>query len=316
MPGGLAALFDDVAAIAKLTAASIDDIGAAAGRAGVKAAGVVVDDTAVTPRYVTGFTPDRELPIIWRIAKGSLKNKVLIILPVALLLSWLLPWAITPLLMLGGAYLCFEGAEKVWESIAGEKHSLAEVAAELESAEHERNMVAGAIRTDFILSAEIMAIALAEVATEPFPMRAAILALVAVAITVGVYGVVGLIVKMDDVGLHLAERRDSGARAIGRMLVHAMPRIMTALSVIGIAAMIWVGGGIIVHGLEIFGADAIGHAIHDVAAAAGHAVPALGGVVEWTVGAAGAGLVGLAIGAVIAAVHHVVVHRKGAGAAH
>jgi predicted DNA repair protein MutK len=315
MPGGLAALLDDVAAIAKLTAASIDDIGAAAGRAGVKAAGVVVDDTAVTPRYVTGFDPERELPIIWRIAKGSLKNKVLIILPVALLLSWLLPWAITPLLMLGGAYLCFEGAEKVWESIAGEEHSLAEVAAELESAEHERNMVAGAIRTDFILSAEIMAIALAEVATEPLPMRAAILALVAVAITVGVYGVVGLIVKMDDVGLHLAERPDSGSRAIGRALVHAMPRVMTALSVIGIAAMIWVGGGIIVHGLEAFGADTLGHVIHDIAVAAGHSVPALGGVVEWTVAAAGAGLVGLAIGGVIALVHHLVVHRKGAATA-
>jgi len=316
MPGGLAALLDDVAAIAKLTAASIDDIGAAAGRAGVKAAGVVVDDTAVTPRYVTGFTPDRELPIIWRIAKGSLRNKLLVILPVALLLSALLPWAITPLLMLGGAYLCFEGAEKVWESVSEKEHSLAEVAAELNSPEHERHMVSGAIRTDFILSAEIMAIALAEVATEPFPLRAAILGLVAVAITVGVYGVVGLIVKMDDVGLHLAERRDAGSRALGRTLVHAMPRVMTALSVIGIAAMIWVGGGIIVHGLEVFGADTIGHAIHDLAEAAGHAVPGIGGAVEWIVGAAGAGLVGLAIGAVIAVVHHFVVHRRGAETPH
>jgi uncharacterized protein len=270
----------------------------------------VVDDTAVTPRYVTGFTPDRELPIIWRIARGSLRNKLLVILPVALLLSALLPWAITPLLMLGGAYLCFEGAEKVWDSVAGREHSLAEVAAELNSAEHERHMVAGAIRTDFILSAEIMAIALAEVATEPFIMRAAILALVAVAITVGVYGAVGLIVKMDDVGLHLTERRDPGTRAIGRMLVHAMPRVMTALSVIGIAAMIWVGGGIIVHGLEVFGAGGLAHAIHDVAEAAGHAVPGVGGVVEWVVGAAGAGLVGLAIGAAIAAIHHFVTHRR------
>ena len=172
MPGGLAALLDDVAAIAKLTAASVDDIGFAAGRAGAKAAGVVVDDTAVTPRYVTGFTPDRELPIIWRIAKGSIRNKLLIILPVALALSALLPWAITPLLMIGGAYLCYEGAEKVWHSLSQGKQDLAEAAAELNSAEHERDMVAGAIRTDFILSAEIMAIALAEVATEPFAMRA------------------------------------------------------------------------------------------------------------------------------------------------
>src|SRR3990170_2796054 len=140
MPSGLAALLDDVAVIAKLAAASVDDIGAAAGRAGVKAAGVVVDDTAVTPRYVTGFTPDRELPIIWRIARGSLKNKLLIILPVALALSALMDWAITPLLMIGGAYLCFEGAEKVWEAISAKEESLAEVAAELNSVDHERHM--------------------------------------------------------------------------------------------------------------------------------------------------------------------------------
>ena len=316
MPGGLAALLDDISAIAKLTAASVDDIGFAAGRAGAKAAGVVVDDTAVTPRYVTGFTPDRELPIIWRIAKGSLRNKLLVILPVALAPSALLPWAITPLLMLGGAYLCFEGAEKVWEAVAGEEHSLAEVAAELNSPEHERTMVSGAIRTDFILSAEIMAIALAEVATEPFPMRAAILALVAVAITLGVYGAVGLIVKMDDIGLHMAERRNPGARATGRMLVHAMPKVMAALSVIGIAAMIWVGGGIIVHGLAVFGLDGIEHAIHDVAVAAGHAVPAIHGLVEWLVTAAGAGLVGLAIGAVVAWVWHLVAHRRHGQPAH
>ena len=306
MPGGLAALLDDVAAIAKLTAASIDDIGAAAGRAGAKAAGVVVDDTAVTPRYVTGFTPDRELPIIWRIARGSLRNKLLIILPAALALSALLPWAITPLLMLGGAYLCYEGAEKVWHALTDKEHSLAEVAEELNSEAHEREMVGGAIRTDFILSAEIMAIALAEVATEPFGIRAAILAVVAVAITVGVYGVVGLIVKMDDIGLHMAERRDRASQAFGRMLVHAMPKAMAALSTIGIAAMIWVGGGIIVHGLETFGMDGIAHAIHDVAAAAAHAVPPAEGLVEWTIGAAGAGLFGLAIGAVLVAIHHAV----------
>lgn len=309
MPSGLAALLDDVAAIAKLSAASIDDIGAAASRAGVKAAGVVVDDTAVTPRYVTGFTPDRELPIIARIAKGSLRNKLLIILPVAMALSALLPWAITPLLMLGGAYLCYEGAEKVWEALAGTKHSLAETAVELNRAEHEQKMVAGAVRTDFILSAEIMAIALAEVATEPFFARAGILALVAIVITAGVYGVVGLIVKMDDIGLHLAEREQSGARALGRALVHAMPKLMAWLSVIGIAAMIWVGGGIIVHGLETFGLSGPAHVIHDIADAAGHAVPAIGGVVQWTVGAIGSGLVGLGIGALIVAAHHALAGR-------
>ncbi|HYD36075.1 MAG TPA: DUF808 domain-containing protein [Allosphingosinicella sp.] len=309
MPSGLAALLDDVAAIAKLAAASVDDVGAAAGRAGAKAAGVVIDDTAVTPRYVTGFTPDRELPIIARIARGSLRNKLLVLLPTALALSALLPWAITPLLMLGAAYLCFEGTEKVWEAVAEREHSLAEEVAELSSADHERQMVAGAVRTDFILSAEIMAIALAEVAAEPFWTRATILALVAVAITAGVYGLVGLIVKMDDIGLHMAERRDRGSRAVGRALVHAMPKVMAALSTIGIAAMIWVGGGIIVHGLEVFGADGIAHVIHDAGEAAAHAAPALGGVVGWTIGAIGAGLVGLAIGAVIVAVHHRLARR-------
>jgi predicted DNA repair protein MutK len=308
MPGGLAALLDDISAMAKLAAASIDDVGYAAGRAGAKAAGVVVDDTAVTPRYVTGFTPDRELPIIWRIAKGSLRNKLLVILPVALLLSAVLPWAITPLLMLGGAYLCFEGAEKVWHALAGKQPSLAEAAAELNSEAHEREMVAGAIRTDFILSAEIMAIALAEVATETFMSRAAILAFVALAITLGVYGVVGLIVKMDDVGLHLAGRRNAGSRAIGRGLVHAMPKVMAALSAIGIAAMIWVGGGIIVHGLEAFGLDGPAHLIRDAAAAAGHVIAGIGGAVDRLVGAGAAGLIGLAIGSAIAAVHRSLIH--------
>jgi hypothetical protein len=310
MPSGLAALLDDISVIAKLAAASVDDVGAAAGRAGMKAAGVVVDDTAVTPRYVTGFTPERELPIIARIAKGSLKNKLLILLPAALALSALLPWAITPLLMIGGAYLCFEGAEKAWEAIAGHHHSLAEDAAELASEEHEQKMVAGAVRTDFILSAEIMAIALNEVADEPFVSRAAILAVVAVAITVGVYGLVGLIVKMDDIGLHMAERRNAAARAIGRGLVHAMPRLLAILSTIGIAAMIWVGGGIIVHGLEAFGLDGPAHLLHDLGAAAGQAVPAVDGFIEWLVSAIGSGLVGLAIGAVIVAVHHRFARRR------
>ena len=321
MPGGLAALLDDVAVIAKLAAASIDDIGAAAGRAGVKAAGVVVDDAAVTPRYVTGFTPDRELPIIWRIAKGSLFNKLVIILPVALLLSWLLPQAITPLLMLGAAYLCYEGAEKVWHSLSHKKENLAEQAVELNSADHERKMIAGAVRTDFILSAEIMAIALAELTKPPaesvlpvaepsFWLLAASLALVAVAITVGVYGVVGLIVKMDDVGLNMAQRRNGGVQAFGRGLVLAMPKVLKALSVIGIAAMIWVGGGIIVHGLEEFGVHEPGHTIHDLAVGAGHALPAIHGLAEWVVGAAGAGLVGLLLGAVLVAVHHAFAGRK------
>jgi predicted DNA repair protein MutK len=309
MPSGLAALLDDIAALTKLTAASLDDVGAAAARAGVKAAGVVVDDTAVTPRYVTGFTPDRELPIIWRIARGSLRNKLLILLPAALALSALLPWAITPLLMLGGAYLCYEGTEKVWHALADPKHGPGGEASELGSADHERAMIAGAVRTDFILSAEIMAIALAEVATEAFWSRAAILALVGIAITIGVYGVVGLIVKMDDVGLHLAQRRSRASRTVGRGLVLAMPRLMTVLSVVGIAAMIWVGGGIIVHGLEEFGLGAVAHALHDAGEAAGHALPAVAGAMAWAVGAAGSGLLGLAVGAAGIAAHKAVAKR-------
>ena len=210
MAGGLVALLDDIAAMAKLAAASVDDVAAAAGRASAKAAGVVVDDTAVTPRYVQGLTPDRELPIIRRIAIGSLRNKLLIITPAALLLSQFVPWLLTPILMLGGTYLCYEGAEKIWEKVAGHEHAEDEVA--LAGVDHEKKVTAGAIRTDFILSAEIMVIALNEVDDEPFVSRAVILVLVALLITVLVYGVVGLIVKMDDIGLHLAGRESGTAR--------------------------------------------------------------------------------------------------------
>ena len=247
MPSGLAALLDDIATITKVAAASIDDVAAAAGKASTKAAGVVIDDTAVTPQYVTGFTPDRELPIIWRIAKGSMKNKLLFILPAALLLSAFLPWAITPILMIGGAYLCFEGAEKVIEKFTdatdGEEETLAEEVAELTSAEHEATMAAGAIRTDFILSAEIMAIALKDVADDIPSIwgQAGALVVVAIGITIAVYGVVGLIVKMDDIGLHMAQRKNGGSQAIGRGLVRGMPKLLAVLSTVGTAAMLWVG---------------------------------------------------------------------------
>jgi uncharacterized protein len=303
MPGGLVALLDDIAVIAKLAAASVDDVAGAAGKAGTKAAGVVIDDTAVTPNYVVGLSPERELPIIYKITKGSLRNKLFFLLPAAIALSALAPWAITPLLMLGGAYLCFEATEKIWQALTHTTHA-EEVIAITDPHELEERQVDGAVRTDFILSAEIMAIALAEVATEPFWTRATILALVGIAITIGVYGVVGLIVKMDDIGLHLAARKNRGWRALGGGLVRAMPSLMSGLSVVGIAAMIWVGGGIIVHGLEEFGLSAIGHAIHDAGEAAGHAVPAVGDAIEWAVGAAGSWLVGLAIGGLIVAARH------------
>lgn len=293
MASGLAALLDDIATIAKVAAASLDDVAAAAGKAGSKAAGVVIDDTAVTPQYVTGFTPDRELPIIWRIAKGSLKNKLLFILPVALLLSAFMPWAITPILMLGGAYLCFEGAEKVMEKLsrtptdAGK--ALASQAAELSSAQHEANMVKGAVRTDFILSAEIMAIALNEVSSQTIWMQAGSLVFVAIAITLAVYGVVGLIVKADDIGLHLAQRQSRSTQAVGRALVRAMPKLLALLAAIGTAAMLWVGGQIILHGLHIHPAKYMG---------------LTSGATEWIADAALSGVFGLVLGAVIVWVHH------------
>ncbi len=306
MPTGLVALLDDVAALTKLAAASLDDVGAAAGRAGVKAAGVVIDDTAVTPGYVTGLTPDRELPIIRRIAVGSLRNKLLLLLPAALLLSWLAPWALTPLLTLGGAYLCFEGAEKILEPLGlpghGHGHAGAPTAGAPDAASLERTTVASAVRTDLILSAEIMVIALATVADEPILTRAVVLAVVGVGITVAVYGVVAIIVKLDDIGLHLSRRRGAATRALGRGLVKAMAPVMTGLSVVGTAAMVWVGGGLLLHGAETFGWPAPARVLHHAAEAAAHAVPVVGGLVAWLIEAAGAFVVGLLVGAVIASI--------------
>jgi hypothetical protein len=312
MPGGLVALLDDVAAIAKLAAASVDDVAAAAGRAGTKAAGVVIDDTAVTPRYVVGLSPARELPIIAKIARGSLKNKLIFLLPVAVALSAFAPWAITPLLMLGGAYLCFEATEKIFESVIEHEDHGEEVLEITDPAELEDRQVAGAVRTDFILSAEIMAIALADLPEQSIAMQAVVLGAVGIAITVGVYGVVALIVKMDDIGLHLAERRNAGARSVGRGLVAAMPVLLKALSIIGTAAMIWVGGGIIVHGLEEYHFTPIPHWLHGAAEAAAHAVPFAHGLVEWVVTAAGSAVVGLIVGGAIVAVMHQIHKRKAA----
>ena len=311
MPSGLFALLDDVATIAKVAAASIDDIGAAASKAGVKAAGVVVDDAAVTPRYVTGFTPDRELPIIWRIARGSLKNKLIFILPVALLLSVFAKWAITPILMIGGAYLCYEGAEKVWHALTADKHSLADDAAAVVDKDHEEKMVAGAIRTDFILSAEIMVIALYEVMDQGLWTRAATLAVVAVAITIIVYGVVGLIVKMDDIGLHMAKDGNAARRAVGRGLVSFMPKLLAALALIGTAAMLWVGGQIVLHGLDEYHIGGLGHALHGFADGVTAGVPGAG-LWNWLINAGGAGVFGLVLGALIVAAMHVVPGKKAA----
>ena len=313
MPSGLIALLDDVATIAKLAAASVDDVGLAVGKAGTKAAGVVIDDTAVTPRYVTGLAPERELPIIGKIAWGSLKNKLLILLPVALLLAAFLPVLITPLLMIGGTYLAFEATEKIIEAIAGDHHHEDEVIDALDDPkELEKLQVAGAIRTDFILSAEIMAIALAELEGNGFWMQAAALAAVGVVITAAVYGVVGLIVKLDDIGLHMVERRGSGTQAIGKALVYGVPYLLKALSIVGTAAMLWVGGGILIHGLEeLHILEFVPHLVHDTA----HALSAGSPVLDWLFNALGAAIVGAIVAAPIVGIVHLWTRRKKAAAA-
>lgn len=275
---GLLGLLDDVTALAKVAAASIDDVAGQAAKAGLKAAGAVIDDTAVTPNYVTGFEANRELPIVWKIAVGSVRNKLLILLPAALALSFFAPWLITPLLMIGGAYLCYEGAEKVYEAVfPHEAHALEadleQPANEPRSLENER--VAGAIQTDFILSAEIMTIALAALPEMPFWEQALVLAVVGIGITLLVYGAVALIVKADDIGLALARKGlTRGGRAFGRGILVAMPWIMQFLSVVGTAAMIWVGGGIVVHGLAGFGLDQLDHLIEGIAHGAAGLLPA------------------------------------------
>jgi predicted DNA repair protein MutK len=308
---GLIALLDDVAALAKVAAASLDDVASQAVKAGAKAAGVVIDDAAVTPRYVTGFSAAREVPIIARIAMGSLKNKLLILLPVALVLSYFAPGFITPLLMIGGLYLAYEGTEKVYEIFfphGAQEHEeqLESIAVDPKTFEEEK--IASAIKTDFILSAEIMVITLGAAAESSFVMQAVILAIVGIGITAAVYGVVALIVKADDFGLSLSQTGAAPLRALGRGLVKGMPYFLTVLSGLGTAAMIWVGGGIILHGLEEYGLDWLPHLIHDAA----HAVeltidvPVLRPFLGWLTGALFAGLFGILVGLIaIPTVSHI-----------
>jgi predicted DNA repair protein MutK len=339
LSSGLIALLDDVAALAKVAAVTLDDAAAQAAKAGAKAAGIVIDDAAVTPRYAVGFAANRELPIIGKIALGSLKNKLFFLLPASLALSFAAPWAITPLLMVGGAYLCFEGFEKVLELVwPHEEHDAPDPVAAIpaEAAEVEAERVSGAIRTDFILSAEIMAIALATISASSFWTQALVLAVVGIGITALVYGAVAVIVKADDVGLALAQskRPVSGlagiwrgrpangdarspnaadralgplTRSVGRGLVFGMPYFLKVLSLVGTLAMLWVGGGIIIHGLAGYGWAGIEHWIHAVAVAIGHAVPLVGAAVEWLATATGSGIFGLAVGGVVLALMHGVV---------
>lgn len=303
MSSGLIALLDDVATIARLAAASLDDVAAAAGKATVKASGVVIDDTAVTPRYVIGLAPERELPIIGKIALGSIRNKLLLLLPAGLLLTAFAPFLITPLLMIGGTYLAFEAAEKITEKLLGDHHHMdALIEAIDDPADLEKLQVAGAIRTDLILSAEIMAIALASLSGMSLWMTASALVAVAVAITVGVYGVVAVIVKLDDIGLHMARGKGLAA-TLGNGLVNVVPPLLQALSAIGTAAMLWVGGGILLHGFEelhLF--EELPHAIHGLAKRLASGVGPLGNIVEWSVNALGGAAVGMVVGSVVVGV--------------
>ena len=313
MAGGLAALLDDIAALAKLAAASVDDVGAAAGRASAKAAGVVIDDTAVTPRYVHGFEPQRELPIVRKIAVGSLRNKLLFILPAALLLSQFLPGLLTPILMVGGAYLCYEGFEKVWARVRGHDHHPVPVGAVGEDAE--KAMVSGAIRTDLILSAEIMVIALNEVADEPFLSRLVILFVVAIAITIAVYGVVAIIVKLDDIGLLLTQKSSGFAGKIGHGLLVGTPKLLATISVVGIAAMLWVGGHIELVGLDDLGWHAPYEFVHHLEHEVHHAIGGtLGSIAGWLTNTVASAIFGIVVGAVILGVLHVIPRRKAAAA--
>ena len=298
MAGGLVGLLDDVAALAKLAAASIDDVGAASAKASAKAAGVVVDDAAVTPAYVRGLAADRELPIIRRIATGSIRNKLLFITPAALVLSQFVPTLVEVILMAGGSFLAYEGAHKVIHRLRHDDHPEEEAPAVEQGADAEANTIAGAIRTDFILSAEIMVIALKEVIEEPLLARAIILAVVAVIITIGVYGVVALIVKMDDVGLRLAERGSATRQRLGRGLVAGMPKLLAWLTVIGTAAMLWVGGHILLAGADELGWHGPYGIVHDLEHAV-DGVARIGGVLAWFVNTLSSAVVGLVWGTIL-----------------
>ena len=302
MSGGLVALLDDIAALARIAAASVDDVAAGAAKASAKAAGVVIDDAAVTPQYVSGADPSRELPMIKKIFWGSLRNKLLIILPALLLVSTFIPWIIPFILMLGGTYLCFEGAEKVWHKLRKD-HSDEKAPAVERGPDAEDKVVKGAITTDFILSCEIMVIAMNEVATESLWVRALILVAVALVITVAVYGAVGLIVKMDDVGLHLTTKDSAGAKRFGELLVRGMPAVLAAITLIGTIAMLWVGGHIMLQGAHDLG----WHAPYDLVHALEHpfaGIAVVGGFLAWLVNTLCSAVIGIIWGLAVMAVLH------------
>jgi uncharacterized protein len=301
--GGLVALLDDVAALARIAAASVDDVAAGAAKAGAKAAGVVIDDAAVTPQYVSGADPSRELPMIKRIFWGSLRNKLLMILPALLLVSAFVPGIIPFILMLGGTYLCYEGAEKVWHKLRGQHTADEDTPAVERGPEAESKVVKGAITTDFILSCEIMVIAMNEVPNESLWVRALILVVVAFVITVAVYGAVALIVKMDDVGLHLAGKDSARTRRLGELLVRGMPAVLAAITLIGTIAMLWVGGHIMLQGAHDLG----WHAPYDLVHALEHpfaGIPAVGGFLAWLVNTLCSAVIGVVWGIIVMAIVH------------
>ncbi|MBX0290019.1 DUF808 domain-containing protein [Hymenobacter sp. HSC-4F20] len=289
MPSGFFALLDDISALVKVSAASLDDVPAQVAKTTGKVSGIVIDDTAVTPKYVVGLDPSRELSIIYQIAKKSLINKLLILTPAALVLGYFAPWAITPILMLGGAYLCFEGYEKVHSMFSKhpEVHPESEQVKAITPEELEKERVTGAVRTDIILSSEIMAIAYSQVTDQPIVNQVIVMLAVAVFITVAVYGFVGLIVKADDIGLHLAgEGYGPTTQKFGRGIVKFMPNFLRILSYVGTAAMLWVGAEIIAHGIPF-----TAHLLHDLEHALAN-VPA----VAWLAKVLACGVFGLVVG--------------------
>lgn len=287
-------LIDDIASV-------LDDVALMSKVAAKKTAGVLGDDLALNAQQVTGVSADRELPVVWAVAKGSFKNK-LILVPAALLIGTFAPWAVIPLLMLGGAFLCFEGFEKLAHKYLHDsaaeheelRHALSDPQVDLLA--FEKDKIAGAIRTDFILSAEIIVITLGTVAGEPFIKQLSVLALIAVVMTIGVYGLVAGIVKLDDAGLYLSRKTSSLLRGIGNLLLSAAPWLMKSLSVIGTAAMFMVGGGILTHGIP-----AAHHLIEQLAASAA-GLPALGAVLSVLTAPLLNGLAGIVAGALVLAV--------------
>jgi predicted DNA repair protein MutK len=307
------ALLDDIATV-------LDDVAVLSKVAAKKSAGVLGDDLAVNAEQVSGVQAARELPVVWAVAKGSLINKAILV-PAALLISLFLPWLITPLMVLGGLFLCYEGFEKLahrWlhpaEDTVATRAAVSAAAADpaVDLVAFERDKIKGAIRTDFILSAEIMVIALKEVLNEPVVSRGVILAVVGVGITVAVYGVVALIVKMDDIGLKLAERPSRTLQRLGRMLVTGMPKVLSWLSVIGTAAMLWVGGHILLVGFDELGWTTPYHLVHDLEHLV-HGVPGVGGVLGWVANTLASALVGLVVGLIIVTVVEHLPFRRSKG---